>query len=315
MPKCADVRAVGEFAASRYGTFNLRQAAEHGLTRDSLARMERDGVVVRIRPSVWRFAGVELTWRHDLYASTLGVRAIASHFSAAALASLDGQSEPPQSPEILSPHSAPVRMPEALVRRTRWLPKADVTVIDGIPCTTLARTACDIASLVDHDSLVRVVDDIQRRGASMLWLIQRAELLRRSGRSGPTELLDVVRRRLGGYRVPDSWFERLLEQCLTSPLLTGLVRQHELRTPSGLFVARFDLAIPWARLGIEGHSRSYHLGEVVERYDEDRDLRATEEGWQVSYLGFAATRSPAEVRRVIERIVTRRMADFGLTPP
>jgi hypothetical protein len=128
--------------------------------------------------------------------------------------------------------------------------------------------------------------------------------------------MDAVRPRLGGaYRVPDSWFERLLERCLQSPDLEGLQRQFELRTPSGVFVARFDLAIPWVRLGIEGHSRSHHLGEAVERYDEDRDLRASQQGWETMYLGFAATKTPALVCRDIELVVRRRAADLSLLPP
>ncbi|MEO6122113.1 MAG: type IV toxin-antitoxin system AbiEi family antitoxin domain-containing protein [Ilumatobacteraceae bacterium] len=306
---------MGEFAASRYGTFNLRQAAANGLTRHDLARLERDGVVVRVRPSVWRFAGVDLTWRHELYAATLGRIAAASHLSASALAHLDGASTVPHMPEIVVPFSASARLPGVLVRRSRQLSRSDITIIDNIPCTTMARTACDIASLVDRSTLIRVIDDIQRRGASMQWLIERAELLQCTGRSGPTEVLDIVRRRLDGYRVPDSWFERLLEGCLASPVLTGIVRQHELRSESGEFVARFDLALPWARLGIEGHSRSFHLGEIAERHDEDRDLRASAEGWEVLYLGFAATRSPAQVRGMIERVVQRRMLDLQLSAP
>jgi len=188
-------------------------------------------------------------------------------------------------------------------------------VVDGIPCTTMARTVCDLAALMDAEQLVRAVDDIQRRGASMNWLLQRATDLRQTGRSGPAEVLDVVRRRIGGYQVPDSWFERLLGECLRSPLLPGMTRQHTLRDGQGAFVARFDLAVPWVRLGIEGHSRSYHLGERAERYDEDRDLRAAQQGWEIAYLGFAATRAPSAVRRDIELLVERRAMDLGVAPP
>lgn len=315
MPQCADARAVGEFAASRYGTFDLCQAASNGLTRNHLARMERDGLIDRIRPSVWRFTAVDVTWRHETYAATLGRRATASHFSAAALHGLDGLCMPPVRAEILTPHGAPLRLPGVVTRRSRWLPRADVTIVDGIPCTTIARTICDVAAFVDHDALVRAIDDVQRRGCSLQWMIERATLLQRCGRAGPTQVLDIVRRRVDGYRVPDSWFERLLEACLRSPLLQGMVRQHELITESGDFVARFDLALPWAKLGIEGHSRSFHLGESVERYDEDRDLRSAQEGWEIAYLGFAATRSPLAVCRDIEAITKRRMLDLGVRPP
>ncbi len=314
MPQSADVRAVGEFAASRYGTFTMSQAAENGLTRNDLRRLERDGIVERIRPSVWRFAGQPIGWKHRLHAATVGVRAVSAFASATAMHGVDGMDAPPDQLEILCHHSAAVTSATALVHKTRWLPNADVIEVDGIMCTTLARTLCDMAPRLDDRQLVRFVDDIQRRDVSLLWIIERALKLRSGTRSGPTRVLDVVRRRLGGYVVPESWFERLLSECLRSPLLGDIVRQHVLRDPSGAFIARFDLAIPWAQLGIEGHSRSFHLGEAAERYDEDRDMRAAQQGWEITYLGFAATRNPSAVRRDIELIVRRRMADLDLRP-
>jgi len=80
-------------------------------------------------------------------------------------------------------------------------------------------------------------------------------------------------------------------------------------------VARFDLALPWVRLGIEGHSRSYDLGELAEQYDEDRDIRAPQQGWESAYLGHAATRSLWAVCRDVELIVLRRAADLGINLP
>ena len=315
MPICADARALGEFAAAHHGTFTLSQAADRGITRHDIRRMERDGLLLRIRPSIWRFASTPDSWRGDTYAALLGVRAVAARETAAALHRVDGLDRPPAKPQILCHHAAAVRVPGADVRRTKSLPRADVTQVDGIWCTTLARTVCDLAPLVTTEQLIRAVDDIQRRGASMAWLLERAMKLQVTGRSGPTAVLEIVRRRTGGYRVPESYFERLIGRCLQSPLLIGTERQHVLLNDDGAFVARFDLAIPWVRLGIEAHSRSYHLGELAERYDEDRDMRASQQGWETTYLGFAATRAPAAVCTDIERIVERRMKDLGLVMP
>ncbi len=72
--------------------------------------------------------------------------------------------------------------------------------------------------------------------------------------------------------------------------------------------------IPRLRLGFEGHSRSYHLGERAEHYDEDRDIEAAKVGWELVYLGFAATRFVDQVRRDMEEIAVRRSADLGLAP-
>ena len=315
MPKSTEIRAVGEFAASRHGAFNLTQAAEYNLTRQDIRTMQRAGLIAPMYKHVWRFTSAPESARQQLYGATLAVHSVASHFSAAELDHVDGFPDPPEQPEILVHHKSGVQVKGVVVHRTRFLSTHDVTVVDGIPCTNLARTACDVAPYITHPQLVRVVDDIQRRGNSMRWVMYRATKLNRTGRQGPPLVLDVVRRRLGGYRVPESVFERMLAECLKSPLLFGIVRQHRLVDSNGDFICRFDFAIPWARLGIEAHSRSYHLGELVERYDEDRDMRASKQGWETVYLGFAAARSPERVRHDIEQIVQRRIHDLGLLPP
>ena len=315
MPISANVRALGEFAASRHGTFNVSQAASNDISKSVIARMLRDGAIVRVRGGVYRFAGMPDDWKAETYGASLGLRVMASHFSGAALHGLDGMLLPPKIPELLCHHSDPVEVSGALVRRSRSVPNADVTEVDRIPCTTMARTIIDLAPLVTPDQLIRMIDDVQRRGSSMSWLLERATKLQRTGRSGPTQVVGIARRRLDGYVVPESWFERTLGRCLRSPLLEAIVRQHELWTEVGVFVARFDLAVPWARLGIEGHSRSFHLGEAAERYDEDRDIRSAQHGWEIAYLGFAATKSPAVVCHDIELIVQRRMHDLGLICP
>src|SRR5215218_2885376 len=98
MPKSALIRAMGEFAASRDGTFTLSQAAENGLTRHDVRWLERSGFVVRVRRAVYRYTSSPATQRQLLYAATLGGRVAASHLSATALHRLDGLSAWPAVP-------------------------------------------------------------------------------------------------------------------------------------------------------------------------------------------------------------------------
>jgi very-short-patch-repair endonuclease len=116
--------------------------------------------------------------------------------------------------------------------------------------------------------------------------------------------------------VPDSWFERLVEACVQSPLLPPVIRQHEVRRADGSFVARVDLAIPSLRLAIEANSRRWHTGPSAEAFDQRRENQLAEEGWHTTYVGWAnVSASPATVRRTIERIAVRRAADLGLDLP
>ena len=259
-------------------------------------------------------AGAPRTWRQHAYVCTIGVRsAVLSHRAAGVLHGLEGLGPP--AIEVVVPNGS--RAPKAAaalvdrVHQSRTLRSGDITVVDGIACTGVARTLCDLADVLDDELLVRILDDIQRKGFSLRWLEHTARRLVAPGRGGPRRVLDLVAERSGGYRVPDSWFERLLEACLGSRLLHGLVRQHEIRRPDSTLVARVDLALPDLRLGFEAHSRSYHLGREVERADEDRDLEAAKLGWEIVYLGFAAARTPDRIRADLEAVAVRRHRDLG----
>jgi hypothetical protein len=115
-------------------------------------------------------------------------------------------------------------------------------------------------------------------------------------------------------RVSDSWFEELLAACLSDPGLPTIVPQYRIVDRHGAFVARVDLGIPAARLGLEAHSRRFHFGPDAEPLDEQRDLAAATCGWELLYLGWYASRRPAEVLAVITKVVDRRLIDLAIDP-
>jgi hypothetical protein len=232
---------------------------------------------------------------------------MASHRSAGVMHGIEGLVA--DGVEVLAPNGARRRIEGVVVRQSRTAAGSDCTVIDGIPVTSVARTMVDLAAVLDEPSLQRAFDDVIRRGASRRWLRETA-LRSSSGRSGLSRLLALLEE-LGDDVAPESWFERLLEASLASPLLDGLVRQHEIRASDGRLVARCDLALPPLRLAFEGHSRRHHDSTWARRYDEGRDIAAAKLGWEIVYLGFAATRSPASVRRDMEEVAMRRARDLA----
>jgi very-short-patch-repair endonuclease len=313
MPTSAALGAAGEFAASHHGVITRSQAAQFGLTPRRVAGLIDRAVLAESLPGVLVVCGSPRTWVQVAYAATqLRSAPALSHQAAAAMHRMDGWTE--RLPidviagwqQTVGPHA------ELRVHRSRSIVPADIQMVDGIRCTNLARTLCDLGDVTDRLQLQRALDDVQRRKASLLWLKHTAERLDSPRRPGPRLLLRLLAERSNGYRVPDSWFERLLESCLASEELRDIERQYTVRRPDGSFVARLDLAVPSCKLGIEGHSRSYHLGNEVERADEDRDLELAKLGWEVVYLGFGTTKSPDRTRRDLEAIArTRRAAMTG----
>jgi very-short-patch-repair endonuclease len=123
-----------------------------------------------------------------------------------------------------------------------------------------------------------------------------------------------------GGVVPDAWFERLLERCVRSPQLPALHRQHVVRDGIGRFVARLDAAMPDIRLGLEAHSRRFHMGSRAEASDEGRDLRLAALGWEVLYVGWQRTKEPAALLEVVLAVARGREvrlqdASSGRLPP
>jgi very-short-patch-repair endonuclease len=189
-------------------------------------------------------------------------------------------------------------------------PPNDVVEINGLLCSGLARTLCDLAGLCP-ERYERAADDFQRRGTSLVWLRRTAERLRAKGRSGPGLVLADLERRHGA-RVRDSWFEQMVEVLCQSPGTPAVKRQYNVVDQRGRLVARVDLAFPELRLAIEAHSRRFHTGPRQEALDEGRDRALAEVGWLTVYIGWTETTvSPGSVAHQIQRIVAQRAADLG----
>ncbi|MDP2292657.1 MAG: hypothetical protein Q8M22_15835 [Actinomycetota bacterium] len=312
MPACVLPDAVGELAASRHGAISRRLAAEY-LNPMAIARLCHRGVFLEPAPGVLVVAGSPATYEQRVMVATLtnAGRNIAIGGCAARLHDVDGFADHPDV-FVASPRGSRVLLADATATQRRELyPPADVTTIQHIACTSLARTVVDLARC-HPDRYERAADDFQRRGHNLIWLQHTMERVPRQRGDGLDMAFADLAARMTGGRVRGSWFEQLVEECLASPRIPPIERQYEIRSASGAFVARPDLAVPSLRLGIEAHSRKHHTGPRQEAFDERRDNRAAEHGWYISYVGWADTRTPASVRRSIERIVARRASDLGL---
>lgn len=314
MPAAASFGAVGELAASRHGAFTRRQAADIGMDHMTVSRLVRRGVLTEPAPGVLLVRGAPPTFEQLAYSATLagGGHGLVIGEGSARMHVVDGFIDH-RDVLVAIPRGGrmPLRGVTATQRREQYDDDLDVVVLDGIPCSSLARTVADLARF-RPSAYERAADDFQRRGFSLDWLEQTVRRMpRRRGDGLDMVLADLDRRRFGGS-VRGSWFERFVEVCTASPRIPPVVRQYEVRTADGRLVGRPDLAIPSLRLAIEAHSRQHHTGPTREAFDEQRDNQLAIEGWHTSYVGWAQAATPVVVRRVIERIVERRAADLGV---
>lgn len=314
------LRVVSELAASQHDVFTRSQAAAKGVSWRVLGSLIESGLLAEPSPGVLvRAVDGRVTWRQRAVAAARSRPGLALSFETAArLGGIDGfVVEPSVDGPIALSVERPriVRLAGVTVHRTTSLPRCDLVAVDGVPCTNVARTLCDIGSVCEPLLVERALDDVVRKGASVRWIRDTALRLHRPGQRGIGELLralDALERR-GVVR--GSWFEKLIELCIDDPFIGEVVLQHRIRDEGGRVVARFDLAVPEVLLGIEGHSREHHWGAGPEASDELRDDEVAKLGWDVMYLGYASVQSPSTVlRRVRDRVEARR-ALLGIRPP
>jgi hypothetical protein len=313
MPESTTLGAVSEFAASQHGVVTRSQAAALGIHRNLVARLASQGFWFEPTPGVLVVNAVPTSWlqRVAIAAHSLNLPPVPSHATAARLHELDGFVSDDRI-VVTVVRGQRLRVSGASGHQVHSrVPAADIALVDGIRCTTMARTIVDLASVESADAVERAIDDFERRGLSLRWLEMTAERLRRPGHGGSRVVLASIARRRTRGRVRGSWFQKLVLECLASPVLVGLVEEFEIYSATGEFLARVDLAFPAVRLGVEAHSRRFHFGARPEQFDQERENRLAAEGWDVSYVGYSdVTRTPTQVRAQIEQLVLRRRTDL-----
>lgn len=251
-------------------------------------------------PGVLVVAGARPTFRHRLAIATLaGGGTSGSHRAAALVHGFDGIVSAPV--EVTVRRGRYPSIDGVVVHRSTPLDPRDITVVDGLAVTSVARTLCDLGAVLRDDDVERCLDGALRAGASGKWIRETLERVRRPGPSGTATLERILNdpRRTGG--VPESWFERLVRRAVDAPDLPPVVLQHEVRDEHGRVVARFDAAIPTWRIGIEAHSATWHdrPGRVWRDLERDNEVKAL--GWTVVYVTWSLARRPDEVLALIRR--------------
>jgi hypothetical protein len=298
--------AFTALTATQHGVATRRQAATLGLDAKRIAARKRDRYLIELVPGVLLVAGTQPTFRQRLMVATLaGNSTVASHRSAALLHGLDGIDAAPV--EVTVRRGRFPTIDGVVVHRATPLDHRDVTVVDGIRATSVARTLCDLGAVVAQDDVERCLDGALRRGVSEDGIRETLRRVRRPGPSG-TQTLDRILsdpRRTGG--VPANWFERLLRRAVDAPDLPPIVLQYEVRV-GGRVVARFDAAIPEWRIGLEAHSAHWHNRPGRVWRDLERDNKVKALGWNVVYVTWALAHRPEQVLDLVRRTHASRAA-------
>gem|GEM_PF-5719748 len=197
--------------------------------------------------------------------------------------------------ELLVPGRRRLAVPGLVVHEGPMDP-CDITTVDGIRTTNVARTLCD-GSVEPAAAVEEAVEWAWRSGWSLTWIERTARRLHRPGQRGTKVVLDLLAGAAPRARPTASQLDLRVERALRD--VPGLVRQHVVRDRQSRFVARVDFAVPRRRVAVEAHSRRFHSGRRAETADVQRESALHAEGWIVRYVTDAEARHPVESRRSV----------------
>ena len=257
-------------------------------------------------PGVYRMAGAPATWRQSLLAACLwwGDGAAISHCAAAALWRLLGFA-PGGAIELSLGLRRQRRAARHRVHRPASLDAVDVTTLDRIPVTTVARTLIDVAGCVPADVLEEALDDALRRQlVTVARLRRRLDVLGGPGRRGTGLLRGLVDARAAPRRVPQSVFETRLLRVLRTGGLPRPALQHSVTTHLGKAV--LDFAYVERRVAVEADGFRWHSSRRQWDHDRMRRNALTMLGWTLVHVTWPELRDrPGEVAEAIRATLSR----------
>jgi predicted transcriptional regulator of viral defense system len=295
--------AIARLAERQHGVVSLHQLQLLGLSRSAVAKRGREGRLTRILRAVYAVGHGRLTVRGRWMAAVLayGPTAVLSHRSAAALHGLRPDNRPKADITLPGPSARP--RPGIDVHRSATLQAADVTTVDGIPCTSVARTLLDLADVVDRRGVERAVDQAEVQRVFDLRAVNEV-LSRAAGRRGAGVLRQVLAEYDGPTLTHSELEERFHEICRRAGVPKPEVNAW---IPLDGGAVKADFLWRAERLIVETDGWATHGTRRSFEDDRRRDRRLRLAGWDVVRFTWRdVEREPEETADVLARLCAAR---------
>lgn len=306
-PSHAPDRSIAELASRQHGIVTRRQLLERGVTATMIRRRLAARRLVARYPAVYAVGHVALSrqgrWLEAVYA--YGDGAVLSHRTASTAWGL----QPPSGGAIhvSTPNRSGLRRrPGIALHHPRRLAADEVTVLDGVPITTWARTLMDLAPRLQGRRMEDVIAQADR--LELFDLVELRRVLgahpRRAGAPALSALLD----RLAGVGPADlrSPAEVAMRQLCDD---FDLPAPHSNVVVEGLLV---DCHWPGTRLVVEVDGYQFHRTRAAFEADRDRDQRLTIAGYVVArFAKSQIDRAPEQAAHRLRALLRRCGASEG----
>ena len=303
-------RAIAHLAGSQHGVVALRQLVDIGLGARAVRARVAAGRLHRIHRGVYSVGHASLGPRAGWIAAVLacGPGAVLSHRSAAALHDLRASAS--MRVEVLVPRRRSSSPRGVVVRTSSRLAAADVVVVDGIRCTSVARTLLDLAAVLDDDAVEHACDRAEQLRLFDLRAIEEV-LARNPGARGSVTLRRVVARlRPGGPRTRSELERRFLAICRTHRLPQPVVNAWIEFDDAGVspdFLWRSE------RLIVETDGGETHDTRHAFEADRRRDQLLAAAGYTtLRFTWRQVTSEPERVARTVAAVLERSVTPTSL---
>ena len=275
-----------------------------GLSRALIQKWLERGRLHRVHRGVYSIAPPELLSRRGRYMAAIlaaGPGAVLSHRSAADLHELRATDR--ATIDVIVARESTRTIEGVHVHRSRGLIPADITEIDGIPCTTVARTLLDLAAVIPVRPLERAIEQAEVQHVLDGRAIQ--DQLQRNAR---TKGAKHLRAAMAGHDETAAPTESELEEWLYSVLRRGNLplpeRQVYIDPGDGEPPVRVDFAWRARKLVVETDGGRYHRTQRAFESDRRRDQRLTQAGWRVIRITWRQLRDePERILRMFETLL------------
>jgi very-short-patch-repair endonuclease len=311
--------ALAKLAAEQHLVFSLPDLADIGLSASAVHKRTASGRLHRIHRAVYStVAKDQLPWRGKYLAAVLacGAGAVISHREAAHLHGLRPSHR--DTIDVLVPRRRARQVPGLTVHTSANLTDDDVTEVDGIPCTTIARTHLDLAAVVPPHHTERALNQAEILQVFDLRGLH-DQLTRNPHHPGAAQLQAA----LDFYRPDTAPTESEIEDAFVA-----LCRAHNLPAPErqvwftfgdGHDPFRADFVWRAERVVLEIDGRRFH--QTVRAFENDRlrDQRLIRHGWRVARVTWRQLKeNPGWVVALVQDLLLTagsRALRAGSAPP
>lgn len=269
---------IAALAASQHGVVALSQLLGFGLSAAAVRHRVAIGLLHRVHAGVYAVGYPRLTRKGRYMAAVLacGERSALSHRSAADHRELRRSSR--AGIDVISPRRPGRRRAGIDAHTSSTLLARDIEVVDGIRCTSVARTLLDLAAVLPRRAVERACDEAAFR--EVLDAREIDDVLARAGRHKGAGVLRAILadHSPGTTRTRNDLEEAFLAICDRAGLPRPEVNAWIPLEPTG-----YEADFLWRSFGLiaETDGGSAHTTRHAFEHDRKRDQRLAVAGWRV----------------------------------